>query len=59
VSNAAIWALIAMLPVALAALIVYVLRRINAMFDELEAEMIACFDELDRDLQRIFERRAA
>ena len=55
-SDAQTWAALGVLAAALAIIITLVLRLIDAKIDGLRGEMIARFDALDRDLQRLYDR---
>jgi hypothetical protein len=59
VSDAQVWTVIGAFVATLAAIVALVLRLIDAKIDGLRAELVARFDALDRDLQRLYDHTFA
>jgi hypothetical protein len=55
VNGAQVWTVIGAFVATLAALVTLVLRLIDAKLDGLRAELLARFDSLERDVQRLYE----
>ena len=58
-SGAQTWAALGVFAAALGAIVTLVLRLIDAKIDGLRAELLARFDALERDLQRLYEHAFA